>query len=122
MVFYQRIYPQSINIGIEGDFAPWVGALIADVKQPIILVTELGQEEESVTRLSRVGFDNLVGHLQVDLKLGKKQAKKPMCRITDAFADAVKIGESRVIDVRKESEYAAEHVDESQQTFGSTMD
>jgi hypothetical protein len=50
--------------------------LIADVKQPIILVTELGQEEESVTRLNRVGFDNLVGHLQVDLKLGKNAGKE----------------------------------------------
>jgi hypothetical protein len=81
MVFYQRIYPAIHQHWYRGDFAPWVGALIADVKQPIILVTELGQEEESVTRLSRVGFDNLVGHLQVDLKLGKKQAKKPMLYI-----------------------------------------
>jgi hypothetical protein len=53
--FHKRFIPQSINIGIEGDFAPWVGALGGDVKQPIILVTEIGWEEESVTRLSRVG-------------------------------------------------------------------
>jgi hypothetical protein len=61
--FRQGFIPQSINIRIEGDFAPWVGALVGDVKQPIILVTEIGWEEESVTRLSRVGFDNLIGHL-----------------------------------------------------------
>jgi hypothetical protein len=61
--FAKGFIPQSINIGIEGDFAPWVGALVGDVKQPIILVTEIGWEEESVTRLSRVGFDNLIGHL-----------------------------------------------------------
>jgi len=115
-VFTKGFIPQSINIGIEGDFAPWVGALIADVKQPIVLVTELGQEEESVTRLSRVGFDNLVGHLAGGFEAWEKAGKETdaVHRITaDAFADAVKIGESRVIDVRKESEYAAEHVDES---------
>lgn len=115
-VFTTGFIPQSINIGIEGDFAPWVGALIADVKQPIVLVTELGQEEESVTRLSRVGFDNLVGHLAGGFEAWEKAGKETdaVHRIsTDAFAEAVKIGESRVIDVRKESEYAAEHVDES---------
>jgi hydroxyacylglutathione hydrolase len=115
-VFTTGFIPQSINIGIEGDFAPWVGALIADVKQPIVLVTELGQEEESVTRLSRVGFDNLVGHLAGGFEAWEKAGKETdaVHRISaDAFAKAVKIGESRVIDVRKESEYSAEHVDES---------
>ena len=53
-----------MNIGPNGDFAPWVGALVADVKQPILLVTEEGKVEETVTRLSRVGFDNLIGHLE----------------------------------------------------------
>lgn len=115
-VFAKGFIPQSINIGIDGDFAPWVGALIADVKQPIILVTELGQEEESVTRLSRVGFDNLVGHLDGGFEAWEKAAKETdtVHRINaDAFAKAVKIGESKVVDVRKESEYSAEHVDES---------
>jgi rhodanese-related sulfurtransferase len=115
-VFAKGFIPQSINIGIDGDFAPWVGALIADVKQPIILVTELGQEEESVTRLSRVGFDNLVGHLEGGFEAWEKAAKETdtVHRINaDAFAKAVKIGESKVVDVRKESEYSAEHVDES---------
>jgi rhodanese-related sulfurtransferase len=69
--------PQSINIGLTGDFAPWVGALIVDVKQPILLITDLGKEEESVTRLSRVGFDNVIGHLKVDSKPGKIPAWKP---------------------------------------------
>jgi glyoxylase-like metal-dependent hydrolase (beta-lactamase superfamily II)/rhodanese-related sulfurtransferase len=63
-VFALGFIPQSINIGITGDFAPWVGALIANVNQPIVLVTEVGMEEETVTRLSRVGFDNLIGHLE----------------------------------------------------------
>ncbi|MFN9800338.1 MAG: rhodanese-like domain-containing protein, partial [Bacteroidota bacterium] len=62
-VFCKGFIPQSINIGLSGDFAPWVGALIADVKQPILLVTEPGKEEEAVIRLSRVGFDHVLGHL-----------------------------------------------------------
>lgn len=114
--FAKGFIPQSINIGIEGDFAPWVGALIADVKQPIILVTDNGREEESVTRLSRVGFDNLIGHLQGGFEAWKKADKEidTVHRITaEEFAKEVKIGESKVIDIRKESEYAAEHVDEA---------
>ena len=114
--FAKGFIPQSINIGIDGDFAPWVGALIADVKQPIILVTELGQEEESVTRLSRVGFDNLVGHLAGGFEAWEKAGKETdtVNRINaETFAKEVKIGESKVIDVRKETEYAAEHVDEA---------
>ena len=115
-VFAKGFIPQSINIGIEGDFAPWVGALIADVKQPIILVTEIGQEEESVTRLSRVGFDNLIGHLEGGFNAWKKAGKEidTVNRITaEEFAKQVKIGESKVIDIRKESEYCAEHVEEA---------
>jgi hydroxyacylglutathione hydrolase len=108
--------PQSINIGIDGDFAPWVGALVADVKQPIILVTEIGQEEESVTRLSRVGFDNVVGHLEGGFEAWEKAGKETdsVNRITaDQYAKEVKIGESKIIDVRKESEYCAEHTEDA---------
>lgn len=114
--FAKGFIPQSINIGIDGDFAPWVGALIADVKQPIILVTEAGQEEESVTRLSRVGFDNLRGHLEGGFEAWQKAGKETdtVNRISaEAFSKMLKVGESSVLDVRKESEYAAEHVDES---------
>ncbi len=108
--------PQSVNIGINGDFAPWVGALIGDVKQPIILVTDVGSEEESVTRLSRVGFDNILGHLKDGFAAWKDTGKEidTVKRITaEQFATEVKIGESKVVDVRKESEYEAEHIDES---------
>lgn len=113
-VFAKGFIPQSINIGIEGDFAPWVGALIADVRQPIILVTEIDQEEETVTRLSRVGFDNILGHLDGGFEAWKKAGKEidTVHRITaDEFANEVNIGENTIIDVRKESEYAAEHVE-----------
>jgi rhodanese-related sulfurtransferase len=114
--FSKGFIPQSINIGIDGDFAPWVGALIADVSQPIILVTEIGREEETVTRLSRVGFDNLIGHLQGGFEAWQKAGQEidTVNRITsEQFAKEVKIGESKIIDIRKETEYTAEHVEEA---------
>jgi len=92
--FSKGFIPQSINIGIDGDFAPWVGALIADVSQPIILVTEIGREEETVTRLSRVGFDNLIGHLQGGFEAWQKAGQEidTVNRITsEQFAKEVKI-------------------------------
>jgi hydroxyacylglutathione hydrolase len=114
--FAKGFIPQSINIGINGDFAPWVGALISDVKQPILLVTDLGLEEETVTRLSRVGFDNVIGHLKNGFQEWSAAGYEvdTVNRITaDDFEKEVKIGESRVIDVRKESEYEAEHIEEA---------
>ena len=114
--FAKGFIPQSINIGINGDFAPWVGALIGDVKQPILLVTEIGTEEETVTRLSRVGFDNIIGHLAGGFQSWKELGYdiEHVNRITaKQFAEEVKIGESKVLDVRKESEYNAQHVEDA---------
>ncbi|MCE3227790.1 MAG: fold metallo-hydrolase [Bacteroidetes bacterium] len=114
--FAKGFIPQSINIGLRGDFAPWVGALVVDVKQPIILVTKNGDEEEAVTRLSRVGFDNVIGYLKGGFENWKASGKEidSVNRISvEQFRDELKIGVSTVIDVRKESEYAAEHVKES---------
>jgi len=114
--FAKGFIPQSINIGIAGDFAPWVGALIADVNQPIILVTEIGMEEETVTRLSRVGFDNLIGHLKYGFNAWKEAGFEidTVNRISaEQFATEFKLGESKVIDIRRESEYQAEHVEEA---------
>jgi glyoxylase-like metal-dependent hydrolase (beta-lactamase superfamily II)/rhodanese-related sulfurtransferase len=114
--FAKGFIPQSINISLSGDFAPWVGAMIVDVKQAILLVTDEGKEEESVTRLSRVGFDNVLGHLEGGFDAWKKSGKEidTVNRIkADQFENEVKIGESKVIDVRKESEYEAEHVEDA---------
>ena len=114
--FAKGYVPQSINIGINGDFAPWVGALIGDVKQPILLVTDLGMEEETVTRLTRVGFDNIIGHLKYGFQAWATAGYDvdTVNRITaEEFEKEVKNGESKVIDVRKESEYEAEHVEEA---------
>ena len=114
--FANGYVPQSINVGINGDFAPWVGSLIGDVKQPILLVTDLGMEEETVTRLTRVGFDNLIGHLKYGFQAWKEAGYDvdTVNRITpEQFEKEVKIGESKVIDVRKESEYEAEHIEDA---------
>ncbi len=108
--------PQAINIGLTGEFAPWVGAMIVDVKQPILLITEVGREAEAVTRLSRVGFDNVIGHLKGGFQswVVEGHETESVKRMTaNEFAKAVKIGEDVVIDVRKESEYAAEHVEDA---------
>jgi glyoxylase-like metal-dependent hydrolase (beta-lactamase superfamily II)/rhodanese-related sulfurtransferase len=115
-LFSQGFIPQSINIGLNGDFAPWVGTMIVDVNQPILLVTEPGKEEESVTRLSRVGFDNVLGYLKGGFEAWVREGKETdrINRITaQEFAKLYKKGETKVIDVRKETEYAASHVEDA---------
>ncbi|MEN9964127.1 MAG: hypothetical protein RL582_1222 [Bacteroidota bacterium] len=112
--FYKGFIPQSINIGLNGDFAPWVGSMIMDVKQPLLLVTEIGKEEETVTRLSRVGFDNILGHLQGGFETWLKAGKEAdvVDRISaEQFSKHFNKEEDKVIDIRKESEYSAEHVE-----------
>lgn len=115
-VFAKGFIPNSINIGLKGDFAPWVGAMIVDVKQPILLVCEPGTEEEAITRLSRVGFDNVLGHLKGGFESWKNESREidTVTRITaEEFAQRVKIGQDKIIDVRKEGEFSAEHVEEA---------
>lgn len=116
--FAQRFIPQSINIGLGGDFAPWVGAMVKDVNQPLLLVTDAGKEEEAVTRLSRVGFDNVLGHLEggFDAWVAAGKETDAVQRITaEKFAEEQenKQGKVKVIDVRKNSEYDAEHVEKA---------
>lgn len=113
-LFHKGFIPQSVNIGLNGDFAPWVGTLIEDVKQPLLLVTDEGKEEETVTRLSRVGFDNILGHLKggFDAWLQSGKEADVVDRITTAaFANEADVVNDKIIDVRKETEYAAEHVE-----------
>lgn len=114
--FYKGFIPQSVNIGLDGDFAPWVGALIIDVKQPLLLVTDMGKEEEAVTRLSRVGFDHVLGHLKGGFAAWLQTGKEAdvVDRISaEQFAGEVEIGKDKILDIRKETEYAAEHVDQA---------
>lgn len=113
--FHKGFVPNSINIGLKGDFAPWVGAMIVDVKQPILLVTENGNEEEAVTRLARVGFDNVVGYLNGSFEAWKAAGKEldTINRITPEEFSKQYNENSKVIDVRKPSEYEAEHVEDA---------
>ena len=113
--FHKGFIPQSVNIGVKGDFAPWVGVMIVDVKQPLLLVTDEGSEEEVITRLSRVGFDNVVGYLKGGLSAWQSAGKETdsVERITpEEFAQRY-TKDARIIDVRKEGEYAAEHIAEA---------
>ena len=117
--FVKGHIPRSIFIGLDGGFAPWVGALIADVKQPILLVTPEGREEEAVTRLSRVGFDNTLGYLKGGFEAWQA-AKKEVDTITSVEAtelkDVLKNKSVAVFDVRKETEYISEHIPTAQNT------
>ncbi|MFT3918107.1 MBL fold metallo-hydrolase [Cloacibacterium sp.] len=111
--FSKGFIPQSINIGLKGDFAPWVGTMIVDVQQPILLVCDSETEEETITRLSRVGFDNVLGYLNGSFESWENSGKEidTIDRISaEEFADKFDKN-TIVIDVRKEGEYAAEHVE-----------
>ena len=113
--FHKGFIPNAVNIGLKGDFAPWVGAMIADVKQPILLITEIGDEEEAITRLSRVGFDGVIGYLDGGFATWKNAGKEidEIQRIS-AQEFSEKYNESPiVVDVRKPTEYEAEHVNEA---------
>ncbi|HXD91597.1 MAG TPA: MBL fold metallo-hydrolase [Bacteroidia bacterium] len=105
--------PNALFIGLDGQFAPWVGALITDLKQPIILVTPQGKEEETVMRLSRVGYDNCLGYLAGGFDTWK-QAGKNTEDITSISAEefSTYYGKENVnvLDVRKPGEYDAKHL------------
>ncbi|MES2268972.1 MAG: MBL fold metallo-hydrolase [Bacteroidota bacterium] len=112
--FAAAFIPNAINIGIDGNFAPWAGALIADVTQPILLVTDDGREEEAVTRLARVGFDHTAGYLKGGMD-GWLRAGKETDHIASISPEelALQIDSGlnlTVLDVRKETEFLAEHV------------
>lgn len=111
--FAKGFVPNSINIGIDGNFAQWVGEMIPDVKQEILLVTDPGREEECIIRLSRVGYDNTLGYLEGGFDSWKKAGKETetVKRITaEEFAKLYEAEKPLVIDIRKKSEYDAEHV------------
>ena len=113
--FHQGFVPNSINIGLQGDFAPWVGAMIVDVQQPILLVTDPGQHEEAITRLARVGFDHVLGYLEGGFETWRNAGKEvdSVQRISvKAFSDQYN-EKAKIIDVRTETEYAAEHVNDA---------
>jgi rhodanese-related sulfurtransferase len=108
--FIKGFVPQSIFIGIDGSFAMWVGALILDIKQPILIIAEPGREEEVVTRLSRVGYDNSIGFLEGGFDAWKA-AGKDVDTLDQVTAEELKgIEGATIVDVRKQGEYLSEHV------------
>lgn len=111
-IFAEGFIPGSIFIGIDDNFAMWVGALITDLKQPILFVAEPGREEEVVTRLARVGYDNPIGYLDGGFDAWKAAGEEvdTMDQVTgEEFAKQYN-KDINLLDVRKESEYAAEHI------------
>ncbi|HEY6143944.1 MAG TPA: MBL fold metallo-hydrolase [Flavobacterium sp.] len=108
--------PKSIFIGIDGDFAPWVGALILDIKQPLLLVTPVGREEESIMRLARVGYDNTLGYLKGGFETWKKEEKEydTVRSISAETLEEIILEtpeeNTPIFDVRKAGEYETEHV------------
>lgn len=112
--FAKGFIPNSINIGVEGSFAQWVGEMIPGVTQEILLVTEEGKEEESITRLSRVGYDHTIGYLKGGFDAWAKAGKdiETSERISaDEFAAQYGKDDTMVIDIRKKSEFGSEHVE-----------
>jgi glyoxylase-like metal-dependent hydrolase (beta-lactamase superfamily II)/rhodanese-related sulfurtransferase len=111
--FANSFIPGSISIGLEGQFAPWVGALIPDINQKIVLVTDQDKIEETIKRLARVGYDHVLGYLEGGI-ITWKNAEKPLDRIERVTPEELEKElehKSFVFDVRKPGEYEAEHIE-----------
>lgn len=113
-IYAQGFIPGSINIGINGGFAPWVGTLITDIKQPILLIAETGTEEETIIRLARVGYDNVIGYLNNGFQSwldAEKDFEEIVSISPEEFVELVDETELKVLDVRKPGEYSTSHVE-----------
>ncbi len=116
--FVKGFIPNSIFIGLDGSFAPWVGALIPDLMQPILIVAPEGREEETVKRLARVGYDNAIGYLEGGFKAWKDAEMEvdevETINTSQLSAAYRKDGKIHILDVRKPSEWEAEHIENGQ--------
>ncbi len=114
--FVKSHIPRSIFIGLNGSFAPWVGDLIKDINQEILLVVPHGKLEEAITRLSRVGFDNVIGYLEGGMDAWSAAGKETdSIKSISASEFKSRLGEhKKIVDVRKESEYLSEHVNDAE--------
>lgn len=110
--FTDRHIPGSISIGLDGQFAPWVGALIPDIMQPLILIAEAGREEEALTRLARVGYDGVLGYLDGGIEAWEKAGFETdnVPNISAAQLKELPIQDVSVIDVRKTGEFLSSHI------------
>lgn len=114
--FSAAFIAKSLNIGIDGSFAMWVGEMISDINQKIVLVTDSGREEECMIRLSRVGYDHTIGYLKGGIEQWRKEGKpvSEQSRISaEEMQEMMTSVDSVLIDIRKKSEYDAEHVEGS---------
>ncbi|MDG1174412.1 MAG: MBL fold metallo-hydrolase [Flavobacteriales bacterium] len=117
--FVKSHIPNSIFIGIDGGFAPWVGALVKDVKQSLLLITAEGRLEETIVRLSRVGFDNVLGYLEGGFEAWQADGKEVDSIETISaqdFAELTNKEELHVLDVRKEGEFESSHISNAENT------
>jgi len=105
--------PNSLFIGLDGQFAPWVGTVIEDLNAPVLIIAPVGREEETIMRLSRVGYDNCVGYLKGGFDEWQKSGKN-ISQITsipaEEFAKKMSASSLNVLDVRKPGEYEAQHI------------
>lgn len=112
--FRESHIPNAIFIGIDGNFAPWAGALIGDLQQPIVFLAEEGREEEVVTRLARVGYDNTLGYLKGGIQAWKaagKETDRVEAITAETYAQRLAAGEvANTLDVRKPTEYLSQHL------------
>ena len=112
--FAKGFIPNAINIGIDGSFAPWVGALIPDIKQTILLITDEGREEEVVTRLARVGYDNAIGYLKGGFEAWKNAGNEvdyiESISVDELASRKAQDSTISILDVRKQSEHFSEHI------------
>ena len=111
--FVKEFIKGSVFIGLDGNFAPWVGALIENINQPILLVVPEGREEEAITRLARVGYDNVKGFLDGGIKAWEQAGEEVdaiMNMTPHEFAQNIEDLDVDILDVRKESEYYSEHI------------
>lgn len=112
--FAKGFIPNSINIGIDGSFAPWVGTLIPDIKQEILIVAEIGREMEIVTRLARVGYDHAIGFINGGIQAWKDAGKEldtiKTVSVEEFSAEELANPSINILDVRKNSEYQSEHI------------
>ena len=114
--FAAGFIPNSINIGIKGQFAPWVGTLITDIKQTILIVAEDGGEDEAITRLARVGYDNTIGFLKGGFQSWldtEKDFDEIVSVSPEEFAELVDETELKVLDVRKPGEFSTSNVEDA---------
>jgi len=114
VTFAKGFVPNSINIGIDGSFATWVGTLVPDVKQTILIISDPGREEEVITRLARVGYDNCIGYLNGGFEAWQKAGNEvdsiPSISTEKFAAIYAENNAVNILDVRKKSEYDSEHV------------